>query len=85
MITAREAKARTQQAINAPVTKMMEQIEEAILEAADKKLSCTHWFFNIEDFNYMEQVIFALRANGYEVKETADVEDAAFIKVFIYW
>lgn len=69
MITAREAKARTQQAIDAPVTKMMEQIEEAILEAADKKLSCTHWFFNIEDFNCMEQVILLFGLMGMRLRK----------------
>ena len=85
MITAKEAKARTQQAIDAPVMMMIAQIEETIRDAADNKLSCTHWFFSVEDFICMRQVVSILRDNGYKVEESTDIEDAAYIKVFIYW
>ena len=85
MITAQEARNKTDNAKMEPVRSTLLEMEEYITITAEKKGNHILWYFKPEDFYYMREIVSILKENGYEVTDVNNLEDSSSITIMISW
>ena len=85
MITAQDARDRTDMALHDPVRAELRLIEESIVYNAKCGIGVAHWHFCPNEFSFMQEVIDTLISLGYRVEDVKDVEDSTNISIAIYW
>ena len=85
MITAQEARDRTNMALHDPVRAELRLIEESIVDNTRRGIGAAHWHFCPDEFSFMQEVIDTLISLGYRVEDIKDMEDSTNISIAIYW
>lgn len=85
MITAQDARDRTNMALHDPVRAELRLIEESIVYNARCGIGVAHWHFCPNEFSFMQEVIDTLISLGYRVEDVKGMEDSTNISIAIYW
>ena len=85
MITAQDARDRTNMALHDPARAELRLIEESIVYNAKCGIGVAHWYFYPDEFSFMQEVIDTLISLGYRVEDVKDMEDSTKISIAIYW
>lgn len=87
MITAQDARDRTDIALHDPVRAELRLIEESIVYNARCGIGVAHWHFCPDEFSFMQEVIDTLISLGYRVEDIEGITgmDSTDVSIAIYW
>ena len=85
MITAQEARDRTDMTLSNPVRAELRLIEDRIVQTTKEGLDFIPWAFGTRELPYMQEVISTLTELGYTIKDSKDTEDSSCVMIIISW
>ena len=85
MTTAQEARDRTNMALHEPAKAELRLIEESIVYNAKRGIGVAHWYFCLDEFSFMQEIIDTLISLGYRVEDMKGMEDSTDIGIAIFW